>query len=169
MRNLEDEVQMYKNRVVQADSEVIYLKNALRIREEEAKLLHLTERVGAYRNLEQRFVTAMRQNADAQDYVDQLEHLIMQLQGETETIGKPSLELVNMSCLWYGHNYWLQNVSCEPLNEIIQYGALHGRRVRVDKAEAKQARVSGLDWLQPNQDIWQIQVPPCAFSALTMV
>lgn len=87
IRNLEDEVTMYKNRQLQADSEVIYLKNALRIREEEAKLLDLTERVGAYRNLEHRFVGAMKQNAELCDRVDQLEHVIMQLQGETETIG----------------------------------------------------------------------------------
>ncbi|OQV19490.1 hypothetical protein BV898_06481 [Hypsibius exemplaris] len=87
VRNLEDEVIMYKNRQLQADSEVIYLKNALRIREEEAKLLDLTERVGAYRSLEHRFIGAMKQNAELLDRVEQLEHVIMQLQGETETIG----------------------------------------------------------------------------------
>ncbi|XP_055336812.1 golgin subfamily A member 2-like [Paramacrobiotus metropolitanus] len=87
IRNLEDEMQLYKNRVIQADSEVIYLKNALRIKEEESKLLELTERVGAYKTLEHKFVASMKQNAELQDQVDQLEHVILQLQGETETIG----------------------------------------------------------------------------------
>ncbi|GAV00217.1 hypothetical protein RvY_11099 [Ramazzottius varieornatus] len=87
IRNLEDEVQMYKNRQIQGDSEVIYLKNALRIKEEEGRLLDLTERIGAYKNLEHKFIAAMKQNADLSEHIDQLEHVIMQLQGETETIG----------------------------------------------------------------------------------
>ena len=87
IRNLEDEVQMYKNRQIQGDSEVIYLKNALRIKEEEGRLLDLTERIGAYKNLEHKFVAAMKHNAELSEHIDQLEHVIMQLQGETETIG----------------------------------------------------------------------------------
>lgn len=35
-----------------------------------------------------RFNRAMRDNADLQDRTQQLEHLILQLQSETETIGK---------------------------------------------------------------------------------
>lgn len=71
---------------------MIYLKNALRIREEEAKLLDMTERVGAFRSLENRFVEAMKHNAELQDHVDKLEHVTMQLQGESETIGKSALK-----------------------------------------------------------------------------
>ena len=40
------------------------------------------------KQLETKYTTAMRDKADLTDSKEQLEHLIMQLQGETETIGK---------------------------------------------------------------------------------
>ena len=42
----------------------------------------------AMKQLETKYTTAMRDKADLTDSKEQLEHLIMQLQGETETIGK---------------------------------------------------------------------------------
>lgn len=88
MQNLQDELDMYRNRIIEADSEVIYLKNTLQMKENEAKMINLAEKFGAYKNLESRFVESMRKNAEQQDEIDQLQHVIMQLQGETETIGE---------------------------------------------------------------------------------
>ncbi len=42
----------------------------------------------AMRQLESKYTAAMRDKADLTDNKEQLEHLIMQLEGETETIGK---------------------------------------------------------------------------------
>ena len=42
----------------------------------------------AMKQLENKYTTAMRDKADLTDTKEQLEHLIMQLQGETETIGR---------------------------------------------------------------------------------
>lgn len=42
----------------------------------------------AMKQLETKYTKAMRDKADLTDSKEQLEHLIMQLQGETETIGK---------------------------------------------------------------------------------
>ena len=42
----------------------------------------------AMKQLETKYTKAMRDKADLTDSKEQLEHLIMQLQGETETIGQ---------------------------------------------------------------------------------
>ena len=42
----------------------------------------------AMKQLENKYTKAMRDKADLTDKSEQLEHIIMQLQGETETIGK---------------------------------------------------------------------------------
>lgn len=39
----------------------------------------------------------MRDNADLQDRTQQLEHLILQLQSETDTIGKKRLDFIEES------------------------------------------------------------------------
>lgn len=41
----------------------------------------------AMKLLENKYTTAMRDKADLSDKTEQLEHMIMQLQGETDTIG----------------------------------------------------------------------------------
>lgn len=46
------------------------------------------------KQLEGRYTKAMRDKADLSDKSEQLEHIIMQLQSETDTIGMCSLTLL---------------------------------------------------------------------------
>ena len=50
--------------------------------------LHLHQSIGLLCCSQEKYTRVMRDKAELTDKADQLEHLVVQLQGETDTIGK---------------------------------------------------------------------------------
>ena len=73
------------------------------------------------KQLETKYTTAMRDKADLTDSKEQLEHLIMQLQGETETIGKKTTTFLHRISAGIEHHSQLDSASATCLPDLWCY------------------------------------------------